>query len=50
MSPAFSTAEILERLEILRRKLEAEGLYVRENTVVLAIEEIERLKKLEASA
>ena len=33
-----STTEVLERLEILWRKLEDEGLYVRANTVALAIE------------
>ena len=52
MSPAFSTAqntgEILDRLEILWRKLEFEGQYVRANTVALAIEEIKRLRIIEA--
>jgi hypothetical protein len=45
MTPAFTTDQILERLEILRRKLEDEGLYVRANTVALAIEEIKRLRQ-----
>ena len=31
-------AEILERLEVLWRKLDAEGLYVRANAVSLAID------------
>lgn len=44
MSPAPTTAEVLERLEILWRKLEDEGLYVRANTVGLAIEEIKKLR------
>lgn len=42
-APSFSTAQIVERLEILWRKLEDEGMYVRANTVGLAIEEIKRL-------
>ena len=42
---APTTTEILDRLEILWRKLEDEGLYVRANTVWLAIEEIKRLSK-----
>ena len=50
MSPAFSTAEILDRLQILWRKLEDEGLYVRANTVALAIEEIKRLRIIEERA
>lgn len=45
MTPAPSSAEVLSRLEILWRKLEDEGLYVRANTVALAIEEIKRLQK-----
>lgn len=44
MSPVPTTIEILERLEILWRKLEDEGMYVRANTVGLAIEEIKRLR------
>lgn len=39
-----TTEQIIERLEILWRKLEDEGMYVRANTVALAIEEIKRLK------
>lgn len=42
-----TTQKILDRLEILRRKLEEEGSYVRANTVTLAIEEITRLRFLE---
>jgi hypothetical protein len=38
-----STDEVLKRLEILHRKLDAEGMYVRANTVWLAIEEITRM-------
>jgi len=38
-----STNEVLERLNILWKKLDDEGLYVRANTVALAIEEINRL-------
>lgn len=37
---AFSTQEVLERLEILWRKLEDEGRYVSANTVSLAIDQI----------
>lgn len=44
MSPTLTTAEIIQRLEILWRKLEDEGLYVRANTVAEAIEEIKRLR------
>lgn len=40
MSP--TPQQIAERLEILRRKLEDEGLYTRANTVTLAIELIEQ--------
>lgn len=40
---AFLTQNILERLEILWRKLEDEGRYVSANTVSLAIDEIKRL-------
>ena len=40
---SVTTLEILERLEILWRKLEDEGMYVRANTVGLAIDEIKRL-------
>lgn len=43
----MSTDEVLNRLEILWRKLEDEGLYVRANTVALAIEEIKRLRRIE---
>ena len=39
--------DVLARLEILWRKLEDEGLYVRANTVFLAIEEIKRLRIIE---
>lgn len=39
------TDTVLERLEVLRRKLEDDGLYVRANTVTLAIEEIKRLRR-----
>lgn len=45
MSPA--TSNIIERLEILWRKLEDEGFYVSANTVALAIEEIKRLRIIE---
>lgn len=38
-----TTDEVLDRLEILWRKLEDEGMYVRANTVALAIDEIKRL-------
>jgi hypothetical protein len=40
-----TTEEVLARLRILQKKLEDEGLYVQANTVWLAIEEIERLRK-----
>lgn len=40
---AFSTQEVLERLEILWRKLEDEGRYVSANTVSLAIDKIKQL-------
>lgn len=42
-APSFSTEEILARLEVLWHKLEDEGLYVRANTISLAIDEIKRL-------
>lgn len=42
-APQFTTAKILERLEILWRYLEDEGLYVKANTVGLSIDEIKRL-------
>lgn len=41
----FTTEEILHRLEILYRKLSDEGFHVKANTVGLAIDEIERLRK-----
>ena len=37
MTTTFTTAEIIERLEVLWRKLEDEGRYVSANTVGLAI-------------
>jgi hypothetical protein len=40
-----NTAEILARLEILRRKLEDEGRYVSADTATIAIEEIKRLSQ-----
>jgi hypothetical protein len=40
-----STRQILDRLEVLHRKLEADGAYVASNTVWLAIEEIKRLSQ-----
>lgn len=43
MSSHPTTAEVLARLEVLYHYLESEGLYVRANTVWLAIEEIKRL-------
>lgn len=45
----WTTDEILERLDILLRKLDAEGMHVMVNTVWLAIEEIKRLKAAEAN-
>ena len=44
MENQFTTAQIIERLEILWRKLEGEGMYVSANTVELAIGEIKRPK------
>lgn len=41
--PTYSTEQVLERLEILWRKLDDEGSYVSANTVALAIDEIKRL-------
>lgn len=38
-----TTENVLERLEVLWRKLEDEGRYVSANTVSLAIDEIKRL-------
>ena len=38
MSAPITTAQLIERLEILWRKLEDEGAYVRANTVALAID------------
>lgn len=47
MNPhTFTTAEILARLEVLYNLLEAEGLYVKANTVWLAMEEIRRLSEI----
>lgn len=43
---APSTGDILDRLEILWRKLEDEGMYVRANTAHLAIEEIKALREM----
>jgi hypothetical protein len=40
---SFSTAEIIERLEVLWRKLEDEGRYVGADTVALALERLEEL-------
>lgn len=40
---SFTTEQIIERLEILRLKLEDEGRYVSANTISLAIDEIKRL-------
>jgi len=40
---SFTTEQIIQRLEVLRRKLEDEGMYVRANTVGLAIDEIKRI-------
>lgn len=42
-APSLTTAQVLERLEILWRKLEDEGRYVSANTISLAIDEIKRL-------
>jgi hypothetical protein len=39
----FTTDEIIDRLEVLWRKLEDEGRYVSANTVQLALERIEEL-------
>ena len=36
--------DVIDRLKILWHKLEDEGMYVRANTVGLAIDEIERLR------
>lgn len=43
-------AEIQKRLEILRGKLEGEGMYVSANTVILAQELIRELTGVEAPA
>ncbi|AZO29363.1 hypothetical protein [Mesorhizobium sp. M1B.F.Ca.ET.045.04.1.1] len=43
---APSTDEVLKRLEILHKKLEDEGMYVRANTALLAIKEIKLLLAL----
>jgi hypothetical protein len=43
MANSFTAAEIIERLEVLRHKLEDEGRYVSANTVTLAIERLEEL-------
>lgn len=46
MSPASEPAtafDVIARLEVLQRKLNAEGLYVRENTCWLAIQTIRAL-------
>ena len=41
-APSFTSEQIIERLEILWRKLEDEGRYVSANTVSLAIDDIKR--------
>lgn len=46
----METPTVLERLEVLWRKLEDEGLYVRANTVALAIDEIKRLVAVQPKA
>ena len=38
--------DVIERLNILYNKLEAEGMYVSANTAGLAIDEIQRLRLL----
>lgn len=43
-------AEIQKRLEILRGKLEGEGMYVSANTVILAQELIRELTGVDAPA
>jgi hypothetical protein len=43
---APTATEVLDRLEILWRKLEDEGMYVQANTVYLAIEEIKALREM----
>jgi hypothetical protein len=40
-----TTDEVLARLEILWRKLDEEGMYVRADTVALAIDEIKKLRQ-----
>src|SRR4051794_40399212 len=42
--PTFTTQQVLERLSILSAKEAADGLYVRQHTVDLAFQEIERLR------
>lgn len=42
MSEHPHTRNVLERLNVLHRKLDSEGLHVRAKTVLMAIDEIER--------
>lgn len=50
MTMKHTPAEIQQRLEILRGKLEAEGMYVSANTVILAQELIRELTGVDAPA
>ena len=40
------TQDVVDRLQILWHKLESEGMYVKANTVGLAIDEINQLRAL----
>lgn len=44
--PSPHTGVVLDRLEILWRKLEVEGFYVHANIVALAMDEIKRLSEM----
>ncbi len=41
MSEHHHTRNVLERLNVLHRKLDSEGLHIRAKTVLMAIDEIE---------
>jgi len=46
MAANFTSTQIIERLEVLRRKLEDEGRYVGADTAVLAAEALKAAEKL----
>jgi hypothetical protein len=47
VSPAFTTAQVIERVEILKRKLDEDGWHVQVNTCNLVLDALERLEHAE---